>query len=33
MMALLLVCDFVLGLKGVTNSVHCFDVLTKKWTR
>lgn len=24
---------FVLGLAGVTNSVHLYDVLTRKWTR
>ncbi|RZC89756.1 hypothetical protein C5167_035751 [Papaver somniferum] len=23
----------LLGLAGVTNSVHCYDVLTRKWTR
>lgn len=23
----------VVGLAGVTSSVHCYDVLTRKWTR
>lgn len=28
-----LVCCCVLGLDGVTNCIHSYDVLTRKWTR